>query len=124
MIHSPHKIEFMLTSTVIYQQAELQLPVNQALALFGKLVRKLSRKLHDIQKAAISATIPEALPSNAQTAAITGDGDEGAPVSGEKTSWKPVETSLETELAEAGDEATKKLREKQRAMIDALDLSK
>ncbi|KAI0695980.1 GNAT acetyltransferase 2-domain-containing protein [Cytidiella melzeri] len=101
-------------------EAELQLPVNQALALFGKLVRKLSKKLHDIQKAAVSATIPEA-PSGARI--VDADGDE-AKDSRNKTSWKPVESSLDAELGEAGDEATKKLREKQKAMIDSLDLRK
>ena len=40
------------------------------------------------------------------------------------SAFKPLETSLEDELAEAGDEAARALREKQRAMIDALDLSK
>ena len=88
--------------------------MNQALALFGKLVRKLSKRLHDIQKAAIEATIPEAPPSKR---AVGGDG-------GESQNWKPVATALEDELKEAGDEATKALREKQRQMIDSLDLSK
>ena len=46
--------------------------MNQALALFGKLVRKLSKRLHDIHKAAIEATIPEA-PS--ARAAGSGDAD-------------------------------------------------
>lgn len=99
-----------------FLQTELQLPVNQALALFGKLVRKLSKKLQDIQKAAISATMPDAPPS---ARGIVVDGEDS-----NATSWKPVDTSLEAELEEAGDEATKKLREKQRAMIDSLDLSK
>ena len=88
--------------------------MNQALALFGKLVRKLSKRLHDIHKAAIEATIPEA-----PSARAAGSGDADA-----AQSWKPLETSLEDELKEAGDEATKALREKQRQMIDSLDLSK
>ena len=98
-------------------QAELQLPVNQALALFGKLIRKLSKRLQDVQKAAIGATIPEA-PSKL-LAAQEQDGERSA-----ATTWKPVETSLDDELQEAGSEATKALREKQRQMIDSLDLSK
>jgi N-acetyltransferase 10 len=40
------------------------------------------------------------------------------------TDWKPVEISVEDELNEAGNEATKALRERQWAMIDSLDLSK
>lgn len=110
-------LEPVINFLYIRSQAELQLPVNQALALFGKLVRKLSKRLQDIHKAAIEATIPEA-PSK-QSIADGGDvGGKG------KKSWKPLETSLEDELNEAGDEATKALREKQRQMIDSLDLSK
>ena len=52
----------------------------------------------------------------------TGGADSSDNAGGQ--SWKPVETSLEDELKEAGDEATRALREKQRQMIDALDLSK
>jgi len=103
--------------TIEEVESELQLPVNQALALFGKLVRKLSKKLQDVHKAAISTTIPEAPPS-ARDIAV----EDGKDVKG--TAWKPVETKLAEELEEAGDEATKKLREKQKAMIDSLDLSK
>lgn len=76
------------------------------------MIKKISKRLLDIQKAAISAEIPE------QSAAprIVADGAG--------TSWKPMETSLADELAEAGDDATRALREKQREMIDSLDLSK
>lgn len=91
--------------------------MNQALALFGKLIRKLSKKLVDIQKAAISATMPEA-PREDQPS--SGD----AAVKTMATNWKPVQTSLDDELKEAGDEATQLLKEKQRQMIDSLDLSK
>ena len=69
-----------------------------------------------MQKAAVEATMPEAPP---RRTAGEGDGERTT-----TTNWKPVETSLEDELKEAGDEATKALREKQRQMIDSLDLSK
>ncbi|OCH85192.1 DUF699-domain-containing protein [Obba rivulosa] len=99
--------------TVEEVEAELQLPVAQVLALFVKVIKKISKRLTDIQKAAISAEMPEQLPA---TARVNADGAG--------TEWKPVQTSLEEELAEAGDEVTTALREKQRAMIDSLDLSK
>lgn len=86
--------------------------MNQALALFGKLIRKLSKRLQDIQKAAISASMP--VPAGA-----IGEAADGA-----ATTWKPVETSLAAELQEAGDEASRALKEKQRQMLDSLDLSK
>ncbi|KAF8836172.1 DUF699-domain-containing protein [Paxillus ammoniavirescens] len=103
-------------------EAELSLPVAQALAMFNKLVRKISKKLTDIQKEAIGADIPRAPPP-----AINVDSRIGVDggVNGEEiTTWKPIEASVEDELDEAGDEVTSVLREKQRAMIDSLDLSK
>jgi len=83
--------------------------VSQALALFAKVIRKIGKRLLDIQKEAIGASIPEALSLK-----------EGEI----RTDWKPVEISVEDELNEAGNEVTKALRERQRAMIDSLDLSK
>ncbi|KAH9936596.1 GNAT acetyltransferase 2-domain-containing protein [Fomitopsis serialis] len=98
--------------TVEEVESELQLPVSQVLALFVKIVKKISKRLHDIQRQAISAEMPE------EPAASRIDGDASA------TNWKPVETSITDELKDAGDEVTKSLREKQRQMIDSLDLSK
>lgn len=37
---------------------------------------------------------------------------------------KPVDVTIEDELREAGDKVTSELREKQREMINSLDLSK
>jgi len=96
-------------------ETELQLPVAQALALFVKVIRKISKRLTDIQKAAIGATIPEASAAPASRV----DGERNT-----KADWTPVGISLDDELTEAGNDATKALREKQREMIDSLDLSK
>lgn len=98
--------------TIEEVEAELSLPVSQALALFVKVIKKFSKRLVDIQKSAISASMPE------EPAASRLESGEGG------TNWKPVETSLEAELKDAGNEATRALREKQREMIDSLDLSK
>lgn len=84
------------------------MPVSQALALFVKIIAKISRKLTSIQKDAIAADMP----------GIQNQSNDNA------TSWTPVQTRLEDELNEAGDEATKALREKQKEMIDSLDLSR
>ncbi|KAG0708460.1 GNAT acetyltransferase 2-domain-containing protein [Suillus ampliporus] len=100
--------------TIEEVEGELSLPVSQALALFVKVIRKITKHLVDIQKALIGADIPLAPPTGISR---VGDG-------GESTQWKPVEANVEDELNEAGDEATKALREKQRDMIDSLDLSK
>lgn len=99
--------------TIEEVEAELQLPVAQALALFVKVIKKISKRLVDIQKDVIRAEIPEQPAAPARPVA-----------NGMNASWEPVGAVLDQELAAAGDEATKALREKQRAMIDSLDLSK
>jgi N-acetyltransferase 10 len=96
-------------------QAELQLPVSQALALFVKLIRKISGNLQEIQRAAVSATIPA--PAQAS------QGGTGATMS-QVTDAEHGLKNMEAELDAAGDEATTALHEKQRAMIDSLDLSR
>lgn len=98
-------------------QSELSLPVNQALALFAKVIRKITKRLQDIQKEAIGASIP------VETATVERN-LAGGDISGATSSWKPVEVSVDAELKEAGDEVTKRMREMQREMIDSLDLSK
>ncbi|KAH7925148.1 DUF699-domain-containing protein [Leucogyrophana mollusca] len=102
--------------TIEEVEAELSLPVSQALALFVKVIRKISKQLMDIQKAAIGADIPIAPPANGFRVDASGDTVI--------TSWKPVEATVEEELNEAGDEVSKVMREKQREMIDSLDLTK
>ncbi|KAG9220365.1 hypothetical protein CCMSSC00406_0006630 [Pleurotus cornucopiae] len=99
-------------------ETELQLPVSQILALFAKIVRKASNKLIDIQKAAISADFPPPA-ADSSSLRVQRDGSEEG-----KSAWKPAQTRVEEELNEAGDEATTALREKQREIIDSLDLSK
>ncbi|KAI9509481.1 GNAT acetyltransferase 2-domain-containing protein [Russula earlei] len=92
-------------------EAELQLPVSQALALFMKLIRKISGNLQEIQKTAISDVIPAPVP-------VSLDGT-GPIIGGAQSGLK----TMEAELDVAGDEAAAGLRERQRAMIDSLDLS-
>ncbi|KAF8550100.1 DUF699-domain-containing protein [Imleria badia] len=100
-------------------EAKLTLPVSQALALFNKLIRKISKKLTDIQKEAIGADIPIApSPRNTESRVHCGSSEEAL------KPRQPIEASVEEELDEAGDEVTTALREKQRAMIESLDLSK
>lgn len=91
-------------------EAELKLPVAQALALFVKIVRRLTTALEDVQKKEIEASIPDG-PANG--------GDEAAPR--RKIS---AAQAMRDELEEEGDEITKQLRAQQREVIDSLDLSK
>lgn len=102
-------------------EKELSLPVSQTLALFVKLIRKITKKLQGIQREALGADIPPVPPSSLSRVVsnINAEGTEGT----DGDTWKPINTGIEEELDEAGDEATRVLRERQRAMFEALDLS-
>lgn len=80
-----------------------------------KLLRKISCTLQETQKAAVSATLSEPAPMSqdgaGETISLVADAERGL-------------KNMEAELDAAGDEATVALQEKQRAMIDSLDLSR
>lgn len=96
----------------------MDLPVNQALALFVKSIRKIGKRLMDIQKSALEAELP-----SAPTADGTGD-RRSVKAAEVLEKMKPVDVTIEDELREAGNEITRELREKQREMVNSLDLSK
>ncbi|TFK46145.1 DUF699-domain-containing protein [Heliocybe sulcata] len=99
--------------TVEEAETELQLPVSQTLALFVKLIRKIAKRLTDIQKEAISAELPAPRPrANNKESKSNGH------------TFQPVQQRLEEELNEAGNEEARKMKEKQRELIDSLDLNK
>jgi N-acetyltransferase 10 len=97
---------------------ELNLPVSQALALFVKTIRKISKRLIEIQKSALEAEFPPPPTANETSDQRTTRAAEAL----EK--MKPVQVTIDAELKEAGNEVTRELREKQREMINSLDLSK
>ncbi|KAH6867661.1 N-acetyltransferase 10 [Coprinopsis sp. MPI-PUGE-AT-0042] len=114
-------------------ERELSLPVNQALALLVKIVRKISKRLVDIQKAVVSASIPDLraktdlLPA-ASTSRVESADEEteaGGPSRKAVEEWQPsVSATIEKELEEAGGQVDSELRERQKAMLDSLDLRK
>lgn len=72
----------------------------------------------DIQKSALEAELPPA-------PAVDGAGDSRTLKAAETLEkMKPVDVTIEDELREAGNEVTRELREKQKEMINSLDLSK
>ncbi|KAF9071572.1 GNAT acetyltransferase 2-domain-containing protein [Rhodocollybia butyracea] len=107
--------------TVEEVEAELSLPVSQILAMLVKLILKITRRLIEIQKEAITQSMPErsmgeaSLPVNS-----TGT------VANNKDVWKNVSATVEAELEAAGEEEKEamKKRERQREMINSLDLRK
>ncbi|KAK1223269.1 N-acetyltransferase 10 [Marasmius sp. AFHP31] len=97
-------------------ETELSLPVSQTLALLVKVVRKISKRLMEIQRESVvkGADVPKPA-SEPKTTSQGGASD-----------WKPVAVSLEDELEEAGnkEKADRETRERQREMINSLDLRK
>jgi len=102
--------------TVENIESELTIPVNQILALFIKVIRKMCTHFQGLQKAEIGATIPEEPVMPARNGSSGTNGKD----------WKPLEKTVDEELEEAvaEDEETKRRKEQQRQMIDSLDLSK
>ncbi|KAJ2161162.1 N-acetyltransferase 10 [Coemansia sp. RSA 552] len=99
-------------------EKELNLPSRQILALFTKVLRKFSNYLRSIETTAIAAElqgdamdVEAAAPSSAKRSLK----DEAA--------WDPTAQTMEEDLAEAGREVTSEFRQKQRELIDAIDLS-
>ena len=98
-------------------EKELGLPSSQLLAMFVKIVRKVSSHFRRLLEGAVE----DALPQHTLTTTTTNnDHHDGAK---EKT-FAPLQKDLNDELREGAQEVDKELREKQRALIDALPLDK
>lgn len=91
---------------------ELNLPVNQTLAMFSKTIRKFSLFFRDLVANAIDNELPRAQDPT---------GSQGA---GKEEKFVPLKGSLDEDLKEAGDEVSAELRAKQLDMINAIDMTK
>ena len=105
-------------------EKELGVPSSQLLAMFVKIVRKVSTCFRGIVAANIAREMPgpERL-STAQT--VLDDMTNGEDADGRITEAKrfhPLSQPLDEELRQGGEEVDMELKEKQRAMIDALPL--
>ncbi|PLB41426.1 ribosome biosynthesis protein KRE33 [Aspergillus candidus] len=96
-------------------QSELSLPSSQLLAMFLKIVRKMSSHFRNLVEGAVADTLPaEKIPvSNAANDAHDENADER---------FKPLAQNLDDELREGGKQVDSEMREKQRALIDSLPL--
>jgi N-acetyltransferase 10 len=92
-------------------EKELNLPVAQVLAMFIKTIKKFTNAFRTVERAAAEKELP---PEPRQT----GNGD----MNGDK--FMPLERDLGEEIEEAGDEVVSALKEKQRELINSLDLEK
>ncbi|KAJ5893311.1 RNA cytidine acetyltransferase [Penicillium taxi] len=99
-------------------EKELSLPSGQLLAMFLKIIRKVSTHFRGVIEGAVAETMPnEQVPTSAPTGGAHDD-----EIIDER--FQPLATGLEKELEEGGQQVDKEMREKQRALIDALPLDK
>ncbi|KXH48293.1 hypothetical protein CSAL01_05658 [Colletotrichum salicis] len=98
--------------------SELSLPSSQLLAMFIKILRKITTHFGSLVNAAVEAELPSATKIGVSRENASGVHDDEVV----DKKFAPLETSLEDELEEGGDEALAKLRRKQRELIDSLPL--
>ena len=94
-------------------EKELSLPMSQLLAMFVKIVRKIATHFRTLLEEAVQETMPVPIPT-----ARTFEDEETA------AGFTPLPQRLDDELREAGEEVNRELKEKQKALIDALPLDK
>jgi N-acetyltransferase 10 len=95
-------------------EKEIKLPVSQLLAMFIKAIRKFSQAYRNVAITEIEAAENDAGEDAAAVGQKRAIEDLGA--------WEPTEKPLEADLDEAADDATKRLKLKQRELINSLDL--
>lgn len=96
-------------------EKELNLPMSQLLAMFVKIVRKVASHFRSLLEEAVQEKMPVPIP----TARNGEDEDEEA-----AAKFMPLPQRLDDELREGGEEVDRELKEKQKALIDALPLDK
>lgn len=108
-------------------EKELGVSASQLLAMFVKVVRKVAGFFRTLLEGAVVENLPDVIPTAAEVEAETGAGDAGAGAGKDETmgaSYKPLEKNLDEELREGAEVVDKELKERQRALIDALPLDK
>lgn len=100
-------------------EKELNVAASQLMAMFIKIIRKVSTHFRSLVEGAVAETLP--LP-DAGVAPADATGVHDDEIMDQR--FKPLDVSLDDELKEGGQEVDKELKEKQRALIDALPLDK
>lgn len=100
-------------------ETELALPSSQILAMFIKIMRKMSSHFQSVVSGAIAAEMPSRDIGVSRANASGALDDENV-----DDRFAPIPETLEDELEDGADEAMKALREKQRELIDALPLDR
>ncbi|KAJ4271505.1 N-acetyltransferase 10 [Fusarium torreyae] len=97
---------------------ELSLPTPQLLAMFIKILRKVTAHFAALVSDAVDAELPKAERLGVSRENASGAHDDE--VVDER--FVPLATTLDEELEEGGDEALRELKKKQRELIDSLPL--
>ncbi|CAG8521951.1 6254_t:CDS:10 [Diversispora eburnea] len=118
-------------------EKELLLPSTQILALFIKIIRKVSLYFHSLETSVLQNEIPDETTvvkkkratninksTHEDSISATSSSRNGNVEDDADASWDPVSKTLDEDLEEAGDEIKKQMRENQRELINSLDLSK
>ena len=100
-------------------EKEHNLPTSQLLAMFVKTIRKVASHFRRLVESAVTETMPEKSIPTSTAAASEDTMDIDTPVK-----YAPLPQDLNTELKEGGDAMDAELKEKQRALIDALPLDR
>lgn len=101
-------------------EKELGLPTSQLLAMFVKIIRKIASFFRKLVEGAVVEQMPEI---NVPTSAAMANGDETT-ASDQPRKYVPLSENLDAELKAGGDAVDAELKEKQRALIDALPLDR
>jgi N-acetyltransferase 10 len=119
-------------------EKELGVLTSQLLAMFVKVIRKVSSCFRAIKEGAVAETLPkkhaekveavedgmdvdQVLPTEPETLVPDSQEKEKKPDTS-ASRFEPLTQSLSDELAEGGREVDKEMKEKQRALIDSLPL--
>ena len=102
--------------TVEQVEIDLGIAVSQILALFAKAVRKCSMYLESLVEKKEKAQVEKTFATSSMK---LGDGKRRSA----DQEWEATDMTLEQDLEHGGKEVMEKLKEKQKEMIDSLDLS-
>ncbi|KAK4232017.1 hypothetical protein QBC38DRAFT_506406 [Podospora fimiseda] len=96
---------------------ELSLPGSQVLAIFIKIMRRITTQLNTIVAGAMEAELPDA-----NKIGVSRENASGAHDDEIVDKFEPLQIRLEDDLDEGGNEELRELKKKQRELIDSLPL--
>lgn len=102
-------------------ERELGLGASQALALFGKVIRRIVKALEDVRKEGVGREIPDEREREREDGGGNGNGSG----SGEKQSFEALDETVEQELKDGAKEVSeeqRRQREMQQEILGGLDM--